>query len=208
MRTAILEGRLAPGERLVETRLADMLSTSRTPIRESIRQLERDGLVTTSAHDGAYVRKPDRQDVENLYQCRVPLERLAAQLAAERATEADFHAMDDAISQAEAAMTNRRSLDFLEATSHFHRQVDRAARNGRLDELIDRARAPLLPYRALLIRQGTLASTVLQGIHVEHLGLLAAIKSRDPKLADRVMDQHMKSDLVRILSHLTELGTG
>ncbi|MFZ5825743.1 MAG: GntR family transcriptional regulator [Bacillota bacterium] len=202
LRTAILEGRVAPGERLVETRLAEMLAISRTPIREAIRQLERDGLVIVTAHDGAYARKPDRTDLQNLYLCRSALERLAASEAAKKATERDLSAMEQALSRAETAMGERNVVGFLEATSLFHRQVDLATYNDRLDELLERARAPLLPYRALLIR--ALDQTALQGIHVEHLGILATLKSRDSALADRVMEQHMRSDLSRILSVITD----
>jgi DNA-binding GntR family transcriptional regulator len=204
LRTAILEGRIAPGERLVETKLAEMLNTSRTPIRESIRQLERDGLVTVSPHDGGQVRKPDRQDLEDLYLCRAALERVAAGLAAERADQQDLDRMAEALDRAEAAIAARDPLAFLEATSRFHRLIDLAARNERLDELTERARAPLLLYRALLIRKGSLEPVTLEGIHAEHLGVLAAVKSRDKEFAAKVMDQHMKSDLSRINQALTE----
>ncbi len=205
LRAAILEGRITPGERMVETRLADMLSTSRTPIRESIRQLERDGLVTVTAHDGAYVRKPDRKDLEDLYQCRSALERLAASLAAQRVQPQDLAQMTAALQAAEAAIPERNSLGFLDATSRFHRQIDLTARNARLDELTERARAPMLLYRALLIRQGIMVPSMVEGIHAEHLGLLAAIESGNPSLADRVMEQHMKSDLSRMLGTLKDL---
>lgn len=204
LRAAILEGRIGPGERMVETRLAEMLATSRTPVRESIRRLEQDGLVNFSPHDGAYVRKPDQKDLENLYQCRSALERLAAVLAAEHCTPRDVELMSSALADVERALLSRNSMGFLEGTSRFHRQIDRAAGNERLDELIERSRAPLLLYRALLIRQGTLTPSVLEGIHTEHLGLLAAIKSGDAAMADRVMEQHMKSDLSRITQLLKD----
>jgi DNA-binding GntR family transcriptional regulator len=203
LRTAILEGKISPGERLVETRLAEMLATSRTPIRESIRQLDRDGLVTVTPHDGAYVRRLDSQDLRNLYQCRSALERLAASLAAQHAEPRDLDLMTEALAGAEQCIAGGNSMGFLEATSRFHRLIDLATRNERLDELIERSRAPLLLYRAFLVRQGSHAH---EGIHAEHLGLLAVIKSHDPVMADRVMEQHMKSDLSRILAALESEG--
>jgi DNA-binding GntR family transcriptional regulator len=131
------------------------------------------------------------------------LERLAASLAAQHAQPHDLELMAGALADAERCMADGNSMGFLEATSRFHRLIDLAAHNERLDELIERSRAPLLLYRAFLVRQGSHAH---EGIHAEHLGLLAVVQSRDPLMADRVMEQHMKSDLSRILAALQSEG--
>jgi DNA-binding GntR family transcriptional regulator len=206
LRKAILEAKLAPGERLVETRLATMLNTSRTPIRESIRQLERDGLVTSSPHDGAYVRRPDRTDLVNLYLCRSSLERVAITVAAERADAKDLESMADALAEAEQAIKRSDPFHFLDCNSRFHRRLDLAAHNDRLDELLERARAPLLLYRAMLVRHGTHHPLVLSFIHGEHVGLLAAVRSGDVARAQEAMEAHMKNDLSRIILTIQDFG--
>src|SRR5437016_11854763 len=84
LRHWILDQRLAPGQELVETALAERLGVSRTPIRESIRQLEADGLVERHASGGVRVRRFTPHDIREVYEVLLPLFELSAVLAAER----------------------------------------------------------------------------------------------------------------------------
>jgi len=112
IRRWIVEGRLRPGERLVEQRLAEELELSRTPIREALRMLQSEGLVRFEPNRGARVRSLTVADIDDLYELRGRLEAMAAELAAVRATpdqldrlmaaEADFAA-------AAQVATSRRS---------------------------------------------------------------------------------------------------
>ncbi|MGA2519593.1 MAG: GntR family transcriptional regulator, partial [Acidimicrobiales bacterium] len=86
IRQGIVEGVYRPGERIVETRLADDLQLSRTPIREAIRMLQSEGLVHSLPNRGATVRALTAEDIGDLYEVRGRLEALAGELAASRAT--------------------------------------------------------------------------------------------------------------------------
>ena len=115
IRRWIVEGRLRPGERLVEQRLAEELDLSRTPIREALRMLQSEGLVRFEPNRGARVRSLTMADIDDLYELRGRLEAMAAELAAVRATpdqldrltaaEADFAAA----AGRHPAATSRRS---------------------------------------------------------------------------------------------------
>ncbi|PSB60904.1 GntR family transcriptional regulator, partial [filamentous cyanobacterium CCP1] len=101
LRASILSGELLPGERLVETQLADQLQVSRTPIREAIRQLQRDSLVTTDAGGGLRVTIISVVDAVQLYDCRIALERLSVQEACHHATPAQLETLETFVVQAE-----------------------------------------------------------------------------------------------------------
>ncbi|UCE30896.1 MAG: GntR family transcriptional regulator, partial [Burkholderiales bacterium] len=85
LREALLEGRFAPGQRLVEADLVATLGVSRSSVRSALERLAAEGLVRLSAHRGAVARRMSRREVEELYAIRERLEGLAAGLAAERA---------------------------------------------------------------------------------------------------------------------------
>ena len=87
LRGAIVEGRLKPGQRLMEVQLAEQLGVSRTPVREAIRKLELEGLVVMLPRKGAYVANMSLKDLIDVLEIRASLEGLAASLAAERITE-------------------------------------------------------------------------------------------------------------------------
>ena len=90
LRGAIVEGRLKPGERLMEVQLAEQLGVSRTPVREAIRKLELEGLVVMLPRKGAYVANMSLKDLIDVLEIRASLEGLAASLAAERITDEDI----------------------------------------------------------------------------------------------------------------------
>ena len=87
LRAEILLGELSPGERLMELHLAQRLGVSRTPVREAIRKLELEGLVTMLPRRGAQVAQISEKDLKDVLQVRTSLEQLAVRLACERMDE-------------------------------------------------------------------------------------------------------------------------
>ena len=95
LREAILEGKLKPGQRLMEVQLAEQLGVSRTPVREAIRKLELEGLVVMLPRKGAYVANMSLKDIMDVLEVRASLEGLAAYLAAERISDEDIKKLKD-----------------------------------------------------------------------------------------------------------------
>ncbi|CAA9268355.1 MAG: hypothetical protein AVDCRST_MAG93-2519, partial [uncultured Chloroflexia bacterium] len=87
---AIMSGELGPGERINDEVIARNLDVSRGPVREAIRQLERQGLIVTRRNRGSYVARLERQDVDEVYTMRLALERLAVQRAIQYAQPWQF----------------------------------------------------------------------------------------------------------------------
>ena len=95
LRKAILKGKVKPGQRLKEERLASEIETSRTPIREAFHKLEQEELVTRLPHGGFTVREWSRSDVEEIFGIRSVLESYAAYLATEKIDEAKLTMLED-----------------------------------------------------------------------------------------------------------------
>jgi DNA-binding GntR family transcriptional regulator len=142
VRAAIVEGRRAPGQRLVEQRLAAELGLSRTPVREALRMLEAEGLVVSERNRGAMVRPLSRTEVEDLYGLRIRLECYAVELATERCTEVELGALAEA---ADAFGTVARSVDVgsVEGVRRLH-DVNRGVHDGILEAARHRQLAALL----------------------------------------------------------------
>jgi len=104
VRSAIIEGRLKPGDHIVEGTLTLQLGVSRTPVREALILLEREGLVYSEPHKGSFVRAFDEADVAAIFSMRTTLENFAAERALPVLTDKDLHHLDDLIAQQERAI--------------------------------------------------------------------------------------------------------
>lgn len=132
IRTAIIEGRLRPGDHIIEATLTEQLGVSRTPVREALILLEREGLVVSLPNRGSFVRSFTEADIDIIFSMRTTLENFAGELIIERLSQDDYDYMRDSIALQYAAINesnfkNVRSIDMA-----FHRH------------LIQRSQHPLL----------------------------------------------------------------
>src|SRR5581483_4714314 len=146
IRRAILDGRYGPGERLVESQLATTFGVSRTRVREALSRLEAERLVAARPTRGHVVRELGRRDMEELYALRLELEGYAARTAAEAITlpELDelraIHEHMAAIERAEDDGSKAAKLEKIrkvtDANNEFHRLIQQASRNRRLESVL------------------------------------------------------------------------
>lgn len=182
--TEIREGRISPGDRLRETELAVRFEISRTPVREAIRQLEADGLVTHLPRIGATVRKLDYSEVMELYEMRLVLETTATRMATRAASEAELaelHSINDDLSNvgkgAEASRLNRQ----------FHRALLEAAKNRFLiKSMVSLQKAMLILGPTTLAESERYDSALM-----EHQAILDALYARDSLAAEDAMRVHI-----------------
>lgn len=183
--TWILEGKLEPGSRLVETHLARQLGTSQAPIREALRDLASLGFIETQPYKGSWVRKPSPQELVDAIEVRAELEALAARLAAERRKpeciadlELLIKAMADAAERGDAhdqALSNTR----------FHARIVEAAGN----ETLLRHWSMLEPFGRTYITAST-EGVDLHWLGQRHRELLDAIRDQDPEKAAEAARKH------------------
>lgn len=120
MRDAILGFHFAPGERLVERKLGELLGVSRTVVREVLRHLETEGLVETLPHQGPVVARLDPGKVDQIYEMRGLIEAMAARAAAARIDDADIARLERALSAIEATFSNQDLRGLIAATTEFY----------------------------------------------------------------------------------------
>lgn len=187
LQTQILEGKLQPGDRLKEEELAVRFGISRTPVREALRRLEMRGLITHEPYRGVVVARLEPSAVSELYVMREILDRAAASLAAQHASETEIAAMERQIAR------DRRYTakpDALAASNRaFHQAIYRAAHNRFLVKSADalaEALALLGPTTLAIADRGKRSVA-------EHAAIVAAIKARDSKAAGTAASTHIRA---------------
>ncbi len=187
LRSAILSGALEPGERLVERKLAELLGVSRTPVREAIRMLELEGLVTHLPRVGAVVAQVSDSEVLEIYRIRAVLEGLAARMAAEKITPEQLNKLAELVQifEENAKQGNLERLE--EAHREFNDLIYRAAGSSRLYSMITTLVEHIDRYtRVGYCHPGRIAEATL-----EHRQLVEAIRMRDGALAEQVAREHI-----------------
>ncbi|MGD9996463.1 MAG: GntR family transcriptional regulator [Ilumatobacteraceae bacterium] len=198
IRQAIVEGRHRPGTRLVEQRLATDLDLSRTPIREALKMLDAEGLVTIERNVGAIVRPLDRDAIVEIYELRARLESYAAGRAARLRDTHDVQALLAAASGFERVITVGTGGDGPAAAayvrevsarnSEFHTAVLRAARSSRLEAMLGRTVDVPLVFQAF--RRFDAAH--LQRSNLFHHLIAEAIEAQRDDRAERLMIEHVE----------------
>jgi DNA-binding GntR family transcriptional regulator len=191
LREQIFSHKLAPGSWLDEQSLALAFGISRTPMREAIKVLATEGLVTTKMNKGAYVTQVDRHDLEQIFTVLSLLEGQAAKETAIKASEEQLTHLDNLHHRLEKAAADRDLEQFFEINVKFHEMIQEIAGNQWMNGVIDDLRKVLkLQRRDSLSRSGRLLSSL-----VEHREILQAILKRDPKAAEEAMRQHLARGL-------------
>ncbi len=137
LRKLILTGQIKPGTRMMEIELAEDMGVSRTPIREAIRKLEKEGLVIIEPRKGAYASEVSIKDMEDILEVRANLEGLAAYLAAERMTETEKKALYEVKEKFREAVAEGSMSDMITYDTKFHHLVVEASRNNHLIHMVE-----------------------------------------------------------------------
>lgn len=200
LRQAILEGRLQPGNRLYEQKLCDLMGVSRTSIREALRHLESEGLVTILPHKGPVVSTVTIQDAEEIYQVRELLEGLAARLFAQRADAKSIEALANAIKDIEECIRREDSKTLLKKKNEFYRVLFKGCRNQVVYNILNSLLARISVLRGISLSQPQRPRKSLSEIK----GILKAIKDRDPEAACTASQEHVRNAAAVALRTLSE----
>jgi DNA-binding GntR family transcriptional regulator len=199
LQEAIYFGRLAPGRRLVETELAQMLRVSRAPVREAINELRTQGIVMTIPRRGSYVRETTPRDVREIYEVRKALEIPAIEAGLSLVTEDDLLALDGEIERMLAHARDGDLRRFSEADVEFHRLTYVKCPNARLLGLIQQVSpsSRMVILSSLANAQVDLAETAEL-----HRPLRDAIASRDADTVRRVFSARFEHDAVALIERI------
>lgn len=183
LREEILDGVRAPGSKLVERDIAAELGVSRVPVRDALRMLVNEGLVTPRPRSWAVVREFTASDVADLHEVRAALEPLAFRLAAQRRTRDGLVRLRAIVDEETAAADAGDAVRARRAAGDFHEAVVALAGNELLGELERSLRSRM---RWLLAQHDD-----LHAIAGQHAALCAAIAARDVPLVDRLVAEHL-----------------
>ena len=204
LRKAILKGEFRPGERLMEIALANRLGVSRTPIREAIRKLENEGLVTMIPRRGAQVAEITQEELNNVLEVRQSLEVLAAVRASQRITKEQ----EKELAAAEKAFRDiSDTLDLTElaeADVAFHDVIYRATGNRRLIQILNNLREQMYRFRIEYLKDRAVRGTLVE----EHHAISEAIRSHDAAEAERQIALHIDNQRKAINASIGEKSHG
>jgi DNA-binding GntR family transcriptional regulator len=182
----IIERKLSPGSRLPEPALAERFGTSRAPIREALYLLDQAGLVERTPRRGTVVKTYSRREIEELYQVRITLERLALERICEEPdmVEACLATLEPIIREMEAAQDD--PLRYRELNYLFHRSIIVVSRSDLVRRLYAQIEGPL----KIFLRRMFSAEDAVSKSFGEHLQILAAIEEADAEKAQQRLEKH------------------
>lgn len=191
LREKILFGGIAPGQRLIEERLCEETGVSRSPIREAMRRLEKDGLVVVMAQGGVTVYQPTIEDFTSLFECRLSLEPTAARYATERRTETELASLQELMDSMSTLDYQNESRRTHELNFAFHQRIAEASKNPYMSKIMNELKVLISFYRnAILQMHPRRPQTVLE----EHAAILDAIRRQDGPGAQASMAEHVTRD--------------
>ena len=200
LRKAILTGKIKPGERLTEVKLGKLLGTSRTPIREAIRLLEQENLVTIIPGSGARVSRMTVSDLQDVMEVRSALEQLSAGLACERITETEKKELYEAFNAFVRSTQSEDSIMIADADVRFHNLILKAAKNQKLGKILDGLADNIYRYRYEFIRE----DGHYEDLVGEHKKLYEAVLSGNREVAEKAAREHIARQWSYIREHLRE----
>ena len=188
LKLQILTGKIEPGTRMMEIELAEEMGVSRTPIREAIRKLEKEGLVTIEPRKGAYASDVSTEDMVEILEVRQIMEGLAAELAASRVQEVQLDHLREAEERYNKAVASGDTADMIKYDSQFHKLIVEASNNKTLMQLIEPLQEMALRFRYLYYHD---LSRAMNMPH-EHDEIIDAIAAGNAEEAKIVASMHIK----------------
>ncbi|MFM8760391.1 MAG: GntR family transcriptional regulator [Polynucleobacter victoriensis] len=187
LRTSIFSHEFAPGSWIDEQAIAKEYGISRTPMREAIKILAAEGLITMKMRRGAYVTEVSKSDLNQIFTVLALLEGQACRETALKASEGQLEALDSIHMKLERAAADRDLEQFFTINQSFHDKLHEKSNNPWMKRVIDDLRKVLkLQRRDSLSKRGRMESSLL-----EHRKILSALLARDADLSEKLMKEHL-----------------
>lgn len=195
LREAIVSGKLLPGQRLIETEMAETFSVSRAPLREALRQLSADGLVQIIPRKGTFVVELSDDDIREIYSLRLALESLATEILMKDITAKQLTTLQAVIEEMEKAQRQSERWRLVGLDIRFHELICRMSGHSRLYKAWSRMGDQLRSYFAA-------ADYLLEDTQIihSHKQLIAAISGGDEKEAYETLRVHIVAAAERLIA--------
>lgn len=198
IREKILSGAIAPGERLIETRLAQDIGTSRTPVREALHSLELEKLIKSIPRVGYVVESMDEQELEQICEIRNVIETLAARWAIEKSHKKLARDLAKNVAKQKEALNKKNLQGYVELDAQFHDIIAKLSGSDRLIELVQTLRQHMWRYRTHAVYAFDTAIRSVEG----HRHIVEAIEQGDVAVVVDVLQHHLQQTKEDILQYV------
>ena len=189
----IINGRYKEGQKITESMLSNDLGVSRTPIRESIRRLELEGLIETIPNKGIVVTGITREDIEDIYDIRELIEGLATRKAAINMSETDQEKLKEIIDLQEFYTMKDNIKGLVKMDSEFHKLIFKCSGSTTLNHTLS-----MFHHNLKKARRDSFSKEMKKPILEEHKKIYDAIIEKDSKMAEKLANLHVKNAKKRI----------
>ncbi|NLO93245.1 MAG: GntR family transcriptional regulator [Clostridiaceae bacterium] len=204
LRKAIVTGEIKPGERLMEVSLAEQMGVSRTPVREAIRRLEAEGLVTMTPRKGTHVSHLSIKDIMDVLEVRTVLDKLATDLAAKRIQPVQIKSLE-AAHKGFINCVEKNNIDgAVRKDVEFHDIIYAASGNPRLIAVATSLREHVYRFRVLYMKDNLIAENVLN----EHEEILSALRKAESQKASVLAEEHIRNQMESIIDTVNKKTDG
>jgi DNA-binding GntR family transcriptional regulator len=198
LRQMLVEGKIAPGAKLNERELAEVLHVSRTPLREAIKMLAAEGLVELLPNRGAIAVSLDEADVLNTFEVMAGLEAMSGELAAQRITDQELAEIKAMHFEMLAAYTRADLSSYYRVNAQIHRAINAAAKNPVLSTTYNQVNARLQALRFRSNQDGAKWKRAVK----EHERMIEALTARDPAAMRNLLLTHLQNKRDVVMAQL------
>ncbi len=194
----IISGSLKPGARMTENEIASALGVSKTPVREAMKLLSKDGLIEIIPRKGAIVRKLSLRDIKEIYEVRAVLEGLGAKLASKHIPKQELDKIIESVKTCKDELDKGRVKFFVEFDTKLHSLILTYCGNRYLQKTINSLNNLIYYFRVEIAKK---IERSIEAFH-EHSWILKALKNQDGDLAEKAMKDHILRTTERMLKDM------
>jgi DNA-binding GntR family transcriptional regulator len=200
LRSAIINGLIKPGERLVEKEYAERFNISRTPVREALRKLEIEGLVENIPRKGDIVKGIDLKDMLEIFAIRQALEPLIVKTAIENMTPEDLLTLQQTVDSMSSSAHNNDTEALMASFQAFHDTLITVSQMPRLSTIISQLKDYLGRFRTMSLSNHTRRTQAIN----EHKEILQAIIDNDTEKAEQLVVTHLNFARCSLLNKMQQ----
>ena len=196
LKEMIIDGKISPGERIIETDYCEKFQISRTPLREAIRMLELEGLVESQNTGGVLVKKVTKQEIYEIYKIRIALESIILDEAIKNITDKDIKRIEEILKDTEEALEVKKDEKVFSLFSEFNNMLYDIAKLPKVTSLINNINTYMKRFRKLSVKDELRKRMAFE----DHVELLRAIKDKNLIKASEINKEHLEKSMNFILS--------
>lgn len=202
LKNAIVRGEMTPGNRLVESRIAEALNISRTPIREAIHKLEREGYLKKQPRGGFIVLGLTREGIEETFGIRSILESYAARLSALKHRKGELKPLYRKVEEYEVFLLKNRLGPLTRINTEFHDLLYALSHSPKLNKMINDLGDQIYRFRQIILKDEKLAKIS----NADHKQMLCLIEKREVDEVERLVREHILRGQAAVLKAFDEKG--